>query len=146
MVRAGFDGAFVGAVTSTDSQTLQVSAPKMAEVVCAQNLFKRTGGKPILQATLSLWSSTLMLRLAGAGVVARLRGKPKMAAATSDDVEQIIKLGKRQKLNAVTGMSKMESEIFVSDHKVTPAVYSVPSDLRLLRLDPLAISLYYLYS
>jgi hypothetical protein len=52
-----------------------------------------------------------MLRLAGAGVVARLRGKPKMAAATSDDVEQIIKLGKRQKLDAVTGMSKMASEI-----------------------------------
>jgi hypothetical protein len=28
-----------------------VSAPKVANVVCAQNLFKRKGAKPILQAT-----------------------------------------------------------------------------------------------
>jgi hypothetical protein len=52
-----------------------------------------------------------MLRLARAGVIARLRGKLKMAATTSDNVEQIIKLGKCQKLDAVTGMSKIASEI-----------------------------------
>jgi hypothetical protein len=28
-----------------------VSAPKMDEVVCAHNFFKRKGAKPILQAT-----------------------------------------------------------------------------------------------
>jgi len=37
--------------STRDDKGATTSAPKMDQVVCAQNLFKRKGAKPILQAT-----------------------------------------------------------------------------------------------